>query len=278
MNYKIILTNTAYRDLEIIKAYIAQDSLVTAKQYVGKIINKFENLSIFPKLGKKINNSIFDYAKCFYLPVLNHIAIYQINEIAKCIYIVRVLSHFQDWKNIINKDILLLNKVIIQNDRISIELLNTTMYYDVWINSLDDNNRKYAPDEVFESLEEASAVVDQIIKNYSGVDGPFVYAVLRNSDKANLGYVQLIKVEDDWEIGYHIAKRYCGSGYATEALGLFIDYLKQSNKIKKVYGIALFANKASRRVLEKNGFELIYEGVGLYQGKKRKIIKTIKEL
>ena len=153
--------------------------------------------------------------------------------------------------------------------------MDSTMCFDVWKNSLDENNRKYVPDEVFETLEEATEVVDSIIESYNSEDGPFIYAVIRNSDKANIGYVQLVKILEGWEIGYHIAQLYCGHGYATEAVSLFINYLKHEGRVNELYGIALANNKASRRVLEKNGFELIFEGKGIYQGKPRKIIKTI---
>ena len=167
---------------------------------------------------------------------------------------------------------------LIKNDRLSIACLDTSMYYDVWQNSLDENNRRFVPDEVFETLEEATEVVDQLIECYQSDDGPFVYAIIRNSDNANIGYVQLIRIEEGWEIGYHIAQKYCGNGYATEAVSLFLQYLKDNKNINRIYGVALMDNKASRRVLEKNGFTLIFEGEGLYQGKPRNIIKTIKEL
>ena len=170
------------------------------------------------------------------------------------------------------------NKVLINDEQISIVHMDETMYCDVWKNSLDENNRKFVPDEVFETLEEASEVVNFIIKQYSSEDGPFIYAVIRNSDKANLGYVQLVQIPEGWEVGYHIAKIYCGNGYATKALSLFVEYLKKNTKIKELYGIALSLNKASRRVLEKNNFELIFEGKGIYQGRPRKIIKTILKL
>ena len=152
------------------------------------------------------------------------------------------------------------------------------MYEDVYRNSQDEDNRRFVPDEVFDSLEETKEVVDHIIASYDSVDGPFIYAVIRKKDNANIGYVQLVKIEEGWEIGYHIAKRYTGHGYATEAVKLFLDYIKGNMDIKQVYGIALFDNKASRRVLEKCGFELIYEGNGIYQGSERKIIRTIKHL
>ena len=168
--------------------------------------------------------------------------------------------------------------LIIENDVLLIAKMNQAMSKDVYRNSQDKNDRKFVPDEVFNSLEEASEVVNQIINSYDSEDGPFVYAVIRKKDSANLGYVQLVKIEEGWEIGYHIAEIYTGNGYATEAVNLFLNYIKNNTSLKQIIGIALAANKASRRVLEKCGFELIYEGTGLYQGRKRKIIKTIKHL
>ena len=278
MTYKTIITNSAFSDLESIKLFIAKDNLEIAKQYILKIFDRFEQLEVFPYSGLKIANSFFDYAKAYYLICANHVAIYQVNELAKCVYILRVLSHYQDWKNIVNKDVLCNKQIIIENDRLQIVRMNQSMYYDVYKNSQDGNNRKFVPDEVFNSLEETSEVVNQIINSYDNEEGPFVYAVLRRKDNANLGYVQLIKIEEGWEIGYHIAEIYTGNGYATEAANLFLHYIKNNTNLKQIIGIALAVNRASRRVLEKCGFELIYEGTGLYQGRKRKIIKTIKHL
>ena len=278
MKYKIIITDSAFSDLESIKLFIAKDNLEIAKEYILKIFNRFEQLDEFPYIGLKIANSFFDYAKAYYLICVNHIAIYQVNEVAKCIYILRVLSHYQDWKNIVNKDILQNKSIITENDKLQIVKMNQAMSYDVYKNSQDNNNRKFVPDEVFDSLEEASEVVNQINNSYDNEDGPFVYAVIRKKDNVNLGYVQLVKIEEGWEIGYHIAENYTGNGYATEAVNLFLNYIKNNTSHKQIIGIALASNKASRRVLDKCGFELIYEGIGLYQGRKRKIIKTIRHL
>lgn len=278
MKYKIIITDSAFSDLESIKLFIAKDNLEIAKQYILKIFDRIEQLEAFPCSGLKIANSFFDYAKAYYLICVNHVAIYQVNDIAKCVYVLRVLSHYQDWKNIVNKDILQNKSVIADNGKLQIAKMNQSMYYDVYKNSQDDNNRKYVPDEVFDSLEEASEVVNQIINSYDSEDGPFVYAVIRKKDSANLGYVQLVKIEEGWEIGYHIAEIYTGNGYATEAVNLFLNYIKNNTSLKQIIGIALAANKPSRRVLEKCGFEFLYEGNGLYQGRKRKIIKMIKRL
>ena len=168
--------------------------------------------------------------------------------------------------------------IIAKNTLITIKTMDTNMYHDIWQNSLDEDNRRFVPDEVFETLDEAKEVVDFIIQRYESKDGPFIYAIIRNEDNANIGYVQLVKIEEGWEIGYHIAMKYAGNGYAAEAVKLFLRYLRDNSDIKEIYGVALAENKASRRVLQKCGFELIYEGDGLYQGKKRKIIRTIRNL
>lgn len=184
----------------------------------------------------------------------------------------------EDAHNNLPNDSYMQEKALIVGSNLSICFFDKSMVYDVWQNSLDEDNRKYVPDEVFETLEEAQEVIKELIASYSSKDGPFVYAVIRNKDKANLGYVQLVKIQEGWEIGYHIAKIYTGKGYATEAVNLFLNYLKDKIDIKQIYGIALKTNKASKRVLEKTGFKTIYEGPGIYQGKRRQIIKAIKEL
>ena len=171
-----------------------------------------------------------------------------------------------------------MSKTIIKNNSISIVELDASMYQDVWQNSLDEDNRRFVPDEVFETLDAAKEVVDYLIKCYQSSGGPFVYAVIKNEDQTNLGYVQLVNITEGWEIGYHIAKRYTGNGYASEAVMLFLQYLKRYKKLDKIYGVALIDNFASRRVLEKNGFEFFFEGEGDYQGTKRKIVKSIKRL
>ena len=168
--------------------------------------------------------------------------------------------------------------ILISNDILFITKMDTNMCHDVWENSLDENNRRFVPDEVFETLEAATEVVNFIIESYESKDGPFIYAVIRKSDNANMGYVQLVKIEEGWEIGYHIAMKYTGNGYATEAVKLFLKYLKENTELKEVHGVALADNVASRRVLEKCDFVLYFEGDGNYQGNMRKIIKTMAKL
>ena len=153
--------------------------------FLGATLTKLVNSDLLStSVLFKIANSFFDYAKAYYLICANHVAIYQVNELEKCVYILRVLSHYQDWKNIVNKDILCNKQIIIENDRLQIVKMDKSMYFDIYQNSLDKDNRKYVPDEVFDCLEEASEVVNHIISAYGSEDGPFVYSVIRKKDNS----------------------------------------------------------------------------------------------
>ena len=167
------------------------------------------------------------------------------------------------------------SKILIENKIITLMSLDQSMYFDIWQNSLDEDNRRFVPDEVFETLEDATEAVNYLMSCFDNENGPYVYAVIRKADNKNLGYVQLVKIEKGWEIGYHIAKRYTGNGYATSAVKLFLEYLKRDTNIKEIYGVALADNLASRKVLSKCGFELYFEDVGIYQGAPKRIIKSV---
>ncbi|MCR5835224.1 MAG: hypothetical protein K6G88_01815 [Lachnospiraceae bacterium] len=52
------------------------------------------------------------------------------------------------------------------------------MVHDVHVNSLDDDNRRFVPDEVFENEEEAKETVEFLMSQYGTPDGPLVYPVL----------------------------------------------------------------------------------------------------
>lgn len=167
----------------------------------------------------------------------------------------------------------------IKSSRLTITTFSMDMAQAVYENSQDDDTRRFVPDEVYNSVEEARAAIEFLMSRYESADGPFVYPVITNDGGKNIGYVQFCKLEleeeGNWEIGYHIAKDFTGKGYATEAVKAFLPAMAKKLNIKEVYGICLAENTASVRVLEKCGFTQIYHGPGNYQGKEEQIIKTI---
>ena len=164
----------------------------------------------------------------------------------------------------------------IKTSRLTITTFSLDMAQSVYENSQDDDTRRFVPDEVYDSVEEARAAIEFLLSRYDSTDGPFVYPIITNDGGKNIGYVQLCQIDDgSWEIGYHIAKQFTGKGYATEAVKAFLPAAAKKLNLNEVYGICLAENAASVRVLEKCGFTQIYEGFGNYQGKEAQIIKAI---
>lgn len=177
---------------------------------------------------------------------------------------------YTDYKTFENSEEKIMN---ITTDRLMITEFTTDMAEAVHLNSLDEDNRRFNPDEVFETIDDARETVEFLMSVYKNGDGPLVYPVLL-TDGTNIGYVQAVPFDDDkWEIGYHIGKAYTGKGYATEAVKAFLPVIMEKLNITEMLGICVTENKASVKVLEKTGFVKEFEGMGNYQGEEREICK-----
>lgn len=162
----------------------------------------------------------------------------------------------------------------IQTERLIITQFTADMALDVHKNSLDEDNRRFVPDEVFETVEDAADTIEFLMSQYDGGEGPFVYPVLLK-DGTNIGYVQLVPIDEGWEIGYHIAKAYTGHGYAAEAVAAFMPVIAAEKNVSEIYGICLAENIASVKVMEKCGFKNIFRGTRNYQGTDRECVKNV---
>ena len=161
----------------------------------------------------------------------------------------------------------------IETQRLIITEFQMSMAESVHRNSLDEDNRRFVPDEVFETVEEAAETVAFLMGCYESGDGPLVYPVLLK-DETCIGYVQAVPMEDgSWEIGYHIGGDYTKQGYATEAVKAFLPVILPKLGITQIAGICLADNHASVKVMERSGFVKEFEGIGNYQGEDRKICK-----
>ena len=162
----------------------------------------------------------------------------------------------------------------IETERLIITEFDLSMAESVHRNSLDEDNRRFVPDEVFETVEEARETIEFLMSVYESDEGPLVYPVLLKNE-TNIGYVQLVPIEEGFEVGYHIGKEYTNNGYATEALKAFLYEIMPKKNLDNVYGICVSENIASKKVLEKSGFKMEYEGMGEYQGENRQIAKYV---
>ncbi|MGN1457755.1 MAG: GNAT family N-acetyltransferase [Acutalibacteraceae bacterium] len=163
----------------------------------------------------------------------------------------------------------------IETIRLIITEFTMDMAEAVHLNSLDEDNRRFVPDEVFETVEDASETVEFLMGVYENGDGPLVYPVTLK-DGTYIGYVQAVPFDDGtWEVGYHIGGNYTKQGYATEAVAAFLPVIMKQIGITEITGICLADNKASVKVMERCGFIKLYEGIGNYQGEEREICKFV---
>ena len=164
----------------------------------------------------------------------------------------------------------------IETKRLMITEFTLDMASAVQENSVDEDNKRFVPDEVWETEEEAEEVLKFLISQYGSFNGPLVYPIILKDTNDNIGYVQLCPIDNGkWEIGYHIAKKHTGNGYATEAVKAFLPIIAREVNISEIYGISLAENKASLSVMRKCGFENVFSGFGLYQGVEQKIVKNV---
>lgn len=168
------------------------------------------------------------------------------------------------------------NNMLMETERLIITELTMDMAMDVHKNSLDEDTRRFVPDEVFETLEDAQETIEFLSSQYGSAEGPQVYALITKEGNKNIGYVQLVPIDDGkWEIGYHVAKEYTGNGYATEAVNAFLPVMSEKVGASEVYGIRLLENKASGRVLEKCCFTEFFTGEGNYHEGVYEISKSV---
>jgi [ribosomal protein S5]-alanine N-acetyltransferase len=160
----------------------------------------------------------------------------------------------------------------IETDRLLITVFDVDMSQSVYLNSLDEDNRRFMPDEVFETEEEARARIIDLTACYEIDNGPLVYPVLLK-DRQQIGHVEVMKIDRGWEIGFHIGKSYTRRGYATEALKAFLPVIMGKLGLSEIFGISHDTNIASQRVLQKCGFLLEFAGMGLIQGKTQRLCR-----
>ena len=161
----------------------------------------------------------------------------------------------------------------IETERLIITEFTPDMAQAVHENSLDEDNRRFVPDEVFETVDEAAETIEFLMSQYGGCEGPLVYPVLLK-DGTNIGYVQAIPLDNGvWEIGFHIGARYTKRGYAAEAVKAFLPVIMEKIGITRMTGICLADNIASQKVMEKCGFVPEFRGVDNYQGEQREICR-----
>src|SRR3954447_25961609 len=89
-------------------------------------------------------------------------------------------------------------------------------------------------------------------------DRTYAFAIVERADGAMRGRIALANVvRGAWEnatLGYFVDRAVGGRGYATEAVGLALEFAFGPCRLHRVQAAVMPHNERSRRVLENNGF------------------------
>ena len=154
---------------------------------------------------------------------------------------------------------------MIETERLIIRKFRDEDARKLYENHLDEEVRKWFPNECYANQEEAQ----DAIRFYAGCvengNLPFVLGVELKETGELIGDTGISEVEgkpDETEIGYCIGAQYRGRGYATELLNAISAYVASRFGIRAIYGRVVHGNEASAKVLEKNGYRFVKEEFG----------------
>ncbi len=85
----------------------------------------------------------------------------------------------------------------------------------------------------------------------------YVFGIVLQKTNTIIGIIDLHTIcweNKNAEIGYWIARQFWGKGLSTEAVKLISKFGFEKLKLKRIYAKVFNGNKASVRVLQKNGF------------------------
>jgi len=136
---------------------------------------------------------------------------------------------------------------------------------ELYENHLDDEVRKWFPNECYADPAEAQDAICMYIDCVNKGHLPYVLGVELKATGELIGDTGISEVEgkpDEVEIGYCIGRKYRSRGYATELLKATSAFVASRFGIRVIYGRVVHGNGISAKVLEKNGYQFIREEFG----------------
>ena len=136
---------------------------------------------------------------------------------------------------------------------------------ELYENHLDDEVRKWFPNECYADAAEAQDAIRFYNDCVNSGRLPYVLGAELKATGELIGDTGISEVEgkpDEAEIGYCIGRKYRGRGYATELLDATSGFMTSRLGIRVIYGRVVHGNEKSAKVLEKNGYQFVREEFG----------------
>ena len=156
-------------------------------------------------------------------------------------------------------------EIMFETERLAVRKFRDEDARQLYENHLDDEVRKWFPNECYADLEEAQGAVRFYADCVDNGHLPFVLGVELKETKELIGDTGISEVEgktDETEIGYCIGQPYRGKGYASELLEAVSGFAASRFGIRTIWGRVVHGNEASAKVLEKSGYEFVREEFG----------------
>ena len=154
---------------------------------------------------------------------------------------------------------------LLETERLVIRKFRDEDAQKLYENHMDDEVRKWFPNECYADAEEAR----EAIRFYAGCVNtgrlPFVLGAELKETGELIGDAGISEAEgktDETEVGYCIGQQYRGRGYAAELLKAVSAYTASRFGIRVIFGRVVHGNAASVKVLEKNGYQFVKEEFG----------------
>ena len=124
---------------------------------------------------------------------------------------------------------------------------------------------RYLPTFLYEQkFEDPRRVVDGLYGECFRAKESLILGIFRKADGSFCGLGEFYGFKDALRktcLGYRLLERCWGQGIATQAVALMVDYLFGRTGIEIITASTMVENRASARVLEKNGFIQTASGV-----------------
>ena len=150
---------------------------------------------------------------------------------------------------------------VLQSSRLILRPLDITDAQDLLILTRQEAVYRYLPTYLFEKQsDDMKAVIRGMYRE--GLEDSLILGVFQNSQFCGLAEVYGYRAPIfKASVGYRLLKEIWGQGIATEALRLLTEELLTKRGIEIITASTMIENKASARVLQKNGYILVKHAV-----------------
>lgn len=133
---------------------------------------------------------------------------------------------------------------------------------DLYIYASDPEIDRFTPWRHYTSMEEASADLDEFLKEYEQEGRGLSFGIEHRADRRLIGIATFSQPHPRHrraELGYTISRLYWGHSYASEAAAEVVRFAFEEMGLVRVEAVCLPDHLASARVLEKIGMQ--FEGI-----------------